>query len=134
MFLKAGHDFHEIAGHMAVVELILQDQIPSIPAGAGRAGEAKNVFSPGDAGGGARLNRRCADLAMGNEVEDDGEPFDFLFEERTHRLDSDVKTGETGAAGRYHHIDVGVLEPGPQLAADGRDAVLDKRADRKSVV
>ncbi len=66
MLLKPGHDLDEIAGHMAVIELILQNLIPAVAAGARGARQAEDVFASGDAGGRPRLHGRGADLAKGD--------------------------------------------------------------------
>src|SRR5688572_23518063 len=98
MLIEAGHDLDEIAGPVTIIELILEDQIPAVAAGAGRPRQAEDVFPLGDAGGCARLHGRGADLPEGDMVKGNGEAFDLLFEQRPHGFDGDVEAGETGAA------------------------------------
>lgn len=43
MFFEARHDFNEIAGTVAVVQLEFQDALPGIPAGAGGTGDTENI-------------------------------------------------------------------------------------------
>src|SRR5215472_17486996 len=69
MFVKSRHDLDEVAGPVAVVELVHQDFVPGIAAGAGGARQAKNVSAVGKPGGGARLNRRGADFLKAHHQE-----------------------------------------------------------------
>ena len=62
VFFQARHDFHEVAGRMAVIQLVLQDFIPRIPAGPGRTRQAENIFPLRNTRRGARLHRRGSDL------------------------------------------------------------------------
>ena len=65
MLLQARHDLDEIAGTVAVVELPLEDVVPRILAGAGRARQAEDVGALRQAGAGARLDRGGAHLLEG---------------------------------------------------------------------
>src|SRR5579862_94105 len=65
MLVEARHQLDEIAGAEAVVELVPQNVLPGIAAGAGRAGQREEVGAAGDAGGRPRLDRRRADLLEG---------------------------------------------------------------------
>ena len=49
MLGKARHDFHEIAWHVPVVELVFQDTVPGIAAGAGAARQREQIRAPGNA-------------------------------------------------------------------------------------
>src|SRR5262249_57238508 len=60
VFIEAGKDLHEIAGPIAVIELVQQDLVPRILACAWRAGPAKDVGCVGNAGCGARPDSRTA--------------------------------------------------------------------------
>src|SRR3954470_6659163 len=68
MLLQPRHDLDEIAGLVAIIELGREDAFPSVTAGPGRAGEAKDEFPLGDAGGGAGLDGGGTDLGPGNHV------------------------------------------------------------------
>ena len=82
----------------------------------------------GDAADGARLDRRRADLAVGNPAEQLAEAFDLLVVEGFDRLGRDIAAGETCAAGGDDGIDIGIGDPGFDLGADLLDVVLDDRA------
>src|SRR5437660_1019929 len=62
MLVEARHDLDEIARPVTIVELVLENPVPGVAAGAGRAGQTENVGRAGNARGGARLHRRGADL------------------------------------------------------------------------
>ena len=53
----------------------------------------------GDTGAGAALDRRGADLGVGDQREEGGEGRDRLLVERFVRLHGDVAAGEASAAG-----------------------------------
>ena len=56
------HQLDEIAGAETAVELVLEDHVPTVLHRAGRAGQREDIGAAGDAGAGARLDRRGADL------------------------------------------------------------------------
>jgi hypothetical protein len=118
VFLQPGHDLDEVAGHVAVIELMRQDLVPTILAGAGRAGQSEQVGSPGDAAAGPALHRRGADLGHRDMGEDGVESLDFLLVDIAMGLDGDIAPGQPGAAGRDHHIDPRVGDPVAQLCRD----------------
>src|SRR5262249_24294429 len=64
MLVEAWHDLDEIAGTIAVVELVQQYLVPGVAAGAGRARQAEDVGPAGHARGRACLDRRGADLRL----------------------------------------------------------------------
>src|SRR5882672_5851207 len=86
-----------------------------------------------DAGGGAALDRRGADLGVAQHVKRDGETIHPLFEQRLDRLRRDVAAGEAGAAGGYDGIDAWIGDPFPDDAADRLDVVGDDLARRELV-
>src|SRR5262245_30157043 len=98
MLLEPWHDLDEVAGLVAVVELLLQNQIPAVATGSRRAWQAEDIFSLGHASRRPRLNGRGADLSEGQVMKSDGEALDLLFEQGPHGFDGDVETSETGAA------------------------------------
>src|SRR6478672_10794616 len=63
------HELGEVAGAEADVELLAQDVVPAVLAGAGRAGQREDVGRVGDAGGGAALHGRRADLLEADPAE-----------------------------------------------------------------
>src|SRR4051794_29390576 len=69
MLVEPRQDLDEIAGPVPIVELVHEDLVPAILAGARRARQAEDVGRLGDAGGGARLDRRSADLALADQQE-----------------------------------------------------------------
>src|SRR5271165_5235773 len=108
MFLKARHQFDEIAWAKAVVELVHEDSLPGVAAGAGRTRQREQVSAAGDAGGGAALDRRGADLVVALPTEQLAEPGDLLLVDAVKGLRRHVAAGDAGAAGRNHDIDLGV--------------------------
>src|ERR1700761_6887842 len=69
MFLQPRHELNEVAGTMPVVELVLDDVVPAVAARARRAGQGEEIGAAGDAGRRAALDRRGADLLIGEEAE-----------------------------------------------------------------
>src|SRR5262245_47061659 len=49
VLLQARHDLDEVAGAVAVVELVHQDAVPGVAAGAGRARQAEDIGAVGQA-------------------------------------------------------------------------------------
>src|SRR5215471_11731019 len=82
MLVEPRHDLDEIARAVAVIELVHEDLVPGVLAGAGRAGQAEDVGRIGDASGRARLDRRGADLAEAHDQEQHGKCFHALLEQR----------------------------------------------------
>src|SRR5262249_24412780 len=105
MLVKPRHDFHEIAGARAVVELRVKNAVPRVAAGAGRARQAEDERRVRNAGGGAALDRRRSDLGVAQHVEGDGKTIHALLEQRLDRLGRDVAAGKAGAAGRDDDVD-----------------------------
>src|SRR4029453_6006771 len=66
-FVEPRHQLGEIAGPESDVELLAQDVIPAVLAGAGRARQGEDVGGVGAAGDGARLQGRGADLLRSEE-------------------------------------------------------------------
>src|SRR5579871_903211 len=128
MFIEARQNFHEIAGPVAKIELVHENFVPGIAAGAGRAGKAKNKGRIGGARGSAALDRRRADLAERNLMEGDGKSVHALFEQRLDRFRRDVPPGEAGAAGGDHDVDFLIPDPRLYLGADRFYVVLHQRA------
>src|SRR5881227_3173362 len=64
VLVEPRHDLDEIAGPIAVVELLRENTVPAVAAGARRSRQAEDKSRAGEAGGGAALDRRGADLGM----------------------------------------------------------------------
>src|SRR5262249_51312043 len=94
VLLGAAPALRAIAGTVPVVELELEDAIPGVLAGAGRARQAEDIGSLREAAAGARLDRRGTDLRIGEHVEHGGEAVDLLLEQRLDGFRRDVATGE----------------------------------------
>src|SRR5262249_57582684 len=99
MMLEGRDDRDEIAGTVAIVELMQEDLVPGVAAGAGRARQAEDVGAAGNAGGRARLDRRGADLGLAYQQEHRGEAVHALLEQGLDRLRRPGPAGEGGAAG-----------------------------------
>ena len=118
MLLQARHQLDEIARAEAVVELVHEDVLPGVAAGAGRAGQREEIGAAGDPGGGPALDRRGADLVVAEPAEQLAEPGDLLFVDAVERLRRHVAAGHPGAAGRDHHVDLGIGDPRLELRDD----------------
>src|SRR5258708_39495067 len=64
MLIEPRHDLDEIARPVTIVELVHQDVVPGIAAGARGTWQAEDVGRAGDARSGAGLDRRSTDLAV----------------------------------------------------------------------
>src|SRR5581483_8251680 len=85
-FQEPGHDFDEIAGPMADVELPFENAVPAILHRTGRAGQGEQIGAARHAGTGARLHRRGADLGGRDLVEKRGEAVDLFLEHALERF------------------------------------------------
>src|SRR3984893_10732486 len=99
VLVEPRHDLDEIARPVAVIELVHQNLVPGVLAGAGRARQAEDIGRAGDAGRGARLDGRGADLREAHHQEQRREAVHLLVEQWLDRLRRDVAAGEAGAAG-----------------------------------
>ena len=133
MLVEPRHDLDEVAGPVAVVELVHEDLVPGIAAGAGRARQAEDIGRAGDARGRAGLDRRGADLGVAHHQEQGREAVHALLEQRLDRLRRHVAAGEAGAAGGDDHVDRRVGDPVFHLRADLLDVVGDDGARRNGV-
>src|SRR6476620_9737820 len=133
MFVEPRHDLDEVARPRAVIELMREDAVPAVLAGAGRARQAEDIGRTGDAGGGAALDRRGADLGVAQHMKCDGKPVHAFLEQRLYRLRRDVAAGEAGAAGGDDDINTGVGDPLTNDGADGFDVVGDDLARREAM-
>src|SRR5438270_513777 len=118
MLLQARHQLDEIAGTKAVVELVHEDPLPGVAAGARRTGQSKEVGAAGDPGRRAALDRRGPDLVVAEPAEELAKAGNLLLVDTVKRLGCDVSSGDPGAAGRDHDVDVGIGDPFPELRDD----------------
>src|SRR3546814_3890167 len=82
VLLQARHQLHQVARPQARIELELQDVLPAVPAGRGRAGQREEVGAAGDAADGAALHGGGADLGVAQHAEQLAEALDLLFHPR----------------------------------------------------
>src|SRR5690606_4995480 len=115
VFVEPWHDFYEIAGAVAVIELPFQDLVPGVLAGAGTARQGKEIGPARDPARGPALHRRGADLLHRDDREDRREGLDLLLVDLAVVLDRDVAPGQLRAAGREDHVHAPVGDPGAQL-------------------
>src|SRR3569623_750487 len=127
-FGQPRHQFDEVAGAKAVIELIAEDAIPGILDRAGRSGERENVGAAGDAGAGARLDRRGADRLVALPAEQLAEAGDHLLGDGLDRLGGDVAPGYAGAACGKDDVDIGVGDPRYEAFDDSVEIVALDRA------
>src|SRR5260370_37476771 len=64
MFLQARHQLDEVARAKAVIELVHEDALPGVAAGARRAGQSAEISAAGDSRRRPALDRRGADLVV----------------------------------------------------------------------
>src|SRR5262249_38402139 len=125
MFLQPRHELDEVARPVAIVELVDEDALPAVAAGAGRAGEGEEVGASGDTAGGPALDRRGADLLVAQHAEDLAESGDLLLVEGLEGLGRDIAAGDSGASGRDDDVDRGIGDPLLELANDALAVVAD---------
>ncbi len=133
MLVEAGHDLHEIAGHVAIVELRFQDAVPGVLARTGRAGQHEDVSRIRDPAGRPRLHRGGADLVVGDTVKDLREAIHALFEQGFDRLRRHVAPREPRAAGGDDDVDGLIRDPALNDRANGRHVVGRDLAPRQRV-
>src|SRR6185437_13521932 len=85
VLVEARHDLDEVARAIAIIELMDEDLVPGVTTGAGRARQAEDICGAGDARGGARLDRRGADLGETHDEEKRREAVHALLEQRLDR-------------------------------------------------
>src|SRR5690349_14708921 len=78
VLLQPRHQLDEVAGAEAVVELVDQDVLPCVAAGARRSRQCEQIGAAGHSGGGPALDRRGADLGEAEPAEQLAEPGDLL--------------------------------------------------------
>src|SRR5580658_10050818 len=93
MLLQPRHQLDQIARPKPVVQLVPQNILPGVAAGAGRAGEGEEIGAAGDTGGGPRLDGRGPDLLPAEPAEDFPESRDRFFVDRLERLGRHVPAG-----------------------------------------
>src|SRR5215831_19860932 len=108
MLIEPRHDLDEIARPVTIIELVHQNVVPGIAAGARRTRQAEDVGRAGDTRGGAGLDRRRADLAVAHHEKQRRKSLHALFEKWLYRFGSDVASGEPGAPGSDDDIDGGI--------------------------
>ena len=88
-----------------------------------RAGQGEEIGAAGHPAGGAALHRRALHLLIGEHAEQLAEALDLLLVDLAEGLRRHVAAGHPGAAGRDHHVDMRVGDPGLELRGDGGDVV-----------
>ena len=96
---------------MAVVELELENAAPRVLARTRRAGDAEDQRALGETAASAALDRGRADRLIAEHVEQDGEAFDLLVEDRANGLGRHIAPREAGPACGDDHVDVLRLHP-----------------------
>src|SRR5215831_8641826 len=118
MFLQSRHQLDEIARAEAVVELVDEDTLPGVAAGARGPWQGEEVRTAGDPCRRPALDRRGPDLLIAEPAKELAKARDLLLIDAVKGLGRDVASGDAGAAGRDHDIDVGIGDPFPQLCDD----------------
>ena len=99
MFLQARHDLYEIAGSEAVIELIDQDFIPTIPARTAGARQREEVGSARHARCRTRLHGGCADFLEAYPAEGLAKAVDALLIQAFESLWRDIPPRNASATG-----------------------------------
>src|SRR5690606_22186233 len=94
VLVEPRHDLDEVAWHVAVVELRLEDAVPGVAAGAGRARQHEDEGRVDDAARRSGLDCRDADLVEGDAVEDGRKSVHAFLENRLQRVGRHVAAGE----------------------------------------
>src|SRR5947209_15198775 len=93
MLLQAGHQLDEVARAKAVVELVDEDALPGVAAGARRTRQRKKIGAAGDPGGRPALDRRGSDLVVAEPAEELAKPGNLLLIDAVEGLGRDVPSG-----------------------------------------
>ena len=120
--------FFLLEGAVAVVELVYQDLVPGVAAGAGRARQTEHIGAAGNACSCAGLDRRGADLGLAHQQEHRREAIHALLEQRLDRFRRYVPSGEPGPAGCDDHVNRRIGHPLVDLRTDVADIIGDDRA------
>src|SRR6202011_5420756 len=99
MLLQARHQLDEIARAEAVVELVDEDPLPGVAAGAGRPGQGEQIGPAGDPSRRPALDRRGPDLLVAEPAEQLAEAGDLLLVDAVEGFRRHVAAGDPGAAG-----------------------------------
>src|SRR4051812_13848395 len=68
VLVQPRHDLDEVARVLAVVELLRENAVPGVAAGAGGAWQTEDEGRADEPGGGPRLKRRGADLVIADAM------------------------------------------------------------------
>src|SRR5690554_746126 len=99
MLVQPWHERDEIAGSVPGIELVAQDAVPGVSAGAGAARQGKKDRALRNATGGPALHRARADAFHRDDGEKRRKGLDLLFIDIAMCLDRDIAAGDPGAAG-----------------------------------
>src|SRR5271166_3570919 len=94
MRLQPRHQLDEVAGAEAVVELVHQDPLPGVAAGAGRARQGEEIGPAGNPGRRPALDRRGPDLVIAEPAEKLAKAGDLLLIDAVEGLGRDVASGD----------------------------------------
>src|ERR1700734_1475632 len=100
MLIEPRHDLDEVTGSIAVIELMDQNLVPGVTAGAGRAWQAEDVGGARDPCGCPRLNRRRSNLLKADHQKERRKRIHLFFEQRLDRFRGYIAAGKPGPARR----------------------------------
>src|SRR3954466_8250702 len=80
MLVQPRHDLHEIARPGAVIELLRQNAVPAVAAGARRSRQTEDESRAGSPGGGAALDSRSPYFGVAQHMEGDRKAVHAFFE------------------------------------------------------
>src|ERR1700723_2885167 len=96
MLIEPRHDLDEVTGSIAVIELMDQNLVPGVTAGAGRTRQAEDVGGAGDPRGCPGLNRRRSNLLKADHQKERRKRIHLFLEQRLDRCRSNVAAGKPG--------------------------------------
>ena len=106
-----------------MVELGLQDLLPSQAASARRSRETKEVGGVGNSGDRSGLNRGSANFLKGEIAEEFSKTINSLVEQRQQGLWCAIASGQTGSSRSQNNMDCGISDPIRNDSADLVDVI-----------
>ena len=111
MLQQARHHLNEVARPRAVVQLRRQYLVPSRDTSTGRARQAEQVGTVGNAAEGAGLKGRRADFRKGNGPKNLAETIKLFLQQHFDGLRGTVKAGNASTAGSDNRLHIRISDP-----------------------
>ncbi len=114
MFPQSGHEIDEIAGLVAIIQLMNQNDFPCVAHRAGRPRESEQVFPFGDTADSPRLNRARPNLRIAQDSKELTEAGYLFLENASESLRCDIPPREPCSSRGDDDINVDVFYPFPE--------------------